>query len=738
MAQETKTKTKKTTTRKAAAKTKTTAKKPKATKKTTRKTTRKAKKKSGKKKDLIIVESPAKARTIEKLSGGKFNVKASMGHVRDLPKSRLGVNVEENYEPHYISIRGKKDIINDLKSGVKNATQVLLASDPDREGEAIAWHLAHMLKVNEPKRIELHEITKTGFENALNNTRNIDLDLVNAQQARRILDRLVGYKLSPLLWRKISYGLSAGRVQSVAVKLICERQKEIDNFEPEEYWSMDVLLSKLGQKKKDAFEASMAKIDGKKPEIPDKEASDKILSEIKNKDFVVSAIKKKNHRKNPYPPFKTSTLQQEAHKRLGFTAKRTMSLAQQLYEGMEMGSEGIAGLITYMRTDSARISKIAQEEAKGFIENNYGDKYYGKGRVYKSSASAQEAHEAIRPTSISRTPQMMKKYLNASQFKLYKLIWERFMASQMASAQLETTTIDINVEKYLFRASDTKVTFEGFMKIYESSEKKEKGKKQYILPQLQENEKLKVYDFLPKQHFTQPPPPFTEATLIKTMEEKGIGRPSTYAPIVDRIQKRKYVELKEKKFRPTELGFTVTDMLQEHFPTILDVNFTAGMEEKLDKIEEGEQDWVEVVDKFYKPFEENLVEAEKKIPKQEIKPEPTDEICDKCEKPMVIKRGRYGKFIACSGYPECKNTKPLLIEIGVPCPRENCDGQLIERKSRKGKFYGCSKYPECNFASWDKPINEKCPKCGSIMVLRFSKSGKSYKTCSDADCSKKS
>lgn len=692
--------------------------------------------KAKKSRSLIIVESPAKARSLEKFSHGHYIVKASMGHVRDLPKSRIGVDTDNDYVPKYVTIRGKKNILDDLRKSAKNAPKIFLASDPDREGEAIAWHLAKILKVEDPIRIEMHEITKDAFKNALENTRSINMDLVNAQQARRILDRLVGYNLSPLLWRKITGGLSAGRVQSVTVKLICDRQREIDAFEPEEYWTIAVLTSKLNHLKKDAFEANLLKKNNKKIDISDKENSDKILAQLKMEKFIVKSVTVKDQKKNPYPPFKTSTLQQDAHRKLGFRAKKTMRLAQQLYEGIEMGSAGPTGLITYMRTDSVRLSPGSMAEADDFIRETFGEEYRSKGRVFsgKSKGKVQDAHEAVRPTSAFRTPDNMKQYLKRDQLRLYTLIWERFIASQMAACIMENISVDIMAGEYLFRATDSNVKFPGFTKIYGNNGKRDKNP----IPSLEENEELKVHEYLPKQHFTQPPPAYTEASLIKTLEEKGIGRPSTYAPIVDTIQARGYVILEEKKFKPTDLGYKVTDMLAEFFPDILNVDFTAGMETKLDKVEEGNENWVEIIDKFYKPFAQTLSDADEKIPKVNMEPEPAGFNCDKCDSPMIIKRGRFGKFIACSAYPECKNTKPFLEEIGVPCPLDGCDGQVIQKRSRKGKtFYGCSNFPKCTFASWHKPLNEKCSRCGKLLVLRFSKQGRAFKTCMDQSCQKK-
>ncbi len=703
---------------------------------TTKKSKATSDNKAKKSRSLIIVESPAKARSLEKFSHGHYIVKASMGHVRDLPKSNIGVDTDNDYVPKYVTIRGKKNILDDLRKSAKNAPKIFLASDPDREGEAIAWHLAKILKVEHPLRIEMHEITKDAFKNAIENTRSINMDLVNAQQARRILDRLVGYNLSPLLWRKITGGLSAGRVQSVTVKLICDRQREIDAFEPEEYWTIAILASKLNDLKKDAFEANLLKKNNKKIDISDKESSDKILAQLKLEKFIVQSVSVKEQKKNPYPPFKTSTLQQDAHRKLGYKARKTMKLAQQLYEGIDIGSAGPTGLITYMRTDSVRLSPGSLAEADDFIRETFGEEYRSKGRVFsgKSKGKVQDAHEAVRPTSAFRTPEIMKQYLKRDQLRLYTLIWERFIASQMAACIMENVSVDILAGEYLFRATDSKVKFPGFTKIYGNNGKREKNP----IPSLEANEELKVHEFLPKQHFTQPPPAYTEASLIKTLEEKGIGRPSTYAPIVDTIQARGYVILEEKKFKPTDLGYKVTDMLAEFFPDILNVDFTAGMETKLDKVEEGNENWVEIIDKFYKPFALTLSDADEKIPKVNMEPEPAGFNCEKCDSPMIIKRGRFGKFIACSAYPECKNTKPFLEEIGVPCPLDGCEGQVIQKRSRKGKtFYGCSNFPKCTFASWYKPLNEKCSRCGKPLVLRFSKQGRAFKTCMDQSCQKK-
>ncbi|MCE1247334.1 MAG: type I DNA topoisomerase [Firmicutes bacterium] len=733
-------KTAKTTKKVTAAKTtKTTAKKS---------TTSKTVKNAASGKGLIIVESPAKARTLEKYSKGKYRVMASMGHVRDLPKSKLGIDVEKAYTPSYITIRGKKETIEALRKAAQASSKIFLASDPDREGEAIAWHLAQLLKVENPMRIELHEITQNAFEDAVSNPRVINDNLVNAQQARRVLDRLVGYNLSPLLWRKITGGLSAGRVQSVALKLICDRQRDIDAFVPEEYWTLGVLASKLQHSEKDAFEANLLKKKSKKVEISDKKGADEIISELKKSKFIVKSVQKKDKKQNPYPPFRTSTLQQEAHRKLGFKAQKTMAIAQELYEGVDIGAEGRVGLITYMRTDSARVSEGARAEADRFITENYGKEYSGGGRQFAVKGRTQDAHEAIRPTSLYRTPDHLRQYLKRDTYRLYELIWNKFLASQMAPCVLEITTVDIEAGEYLFRANDSRVKFPGFTKVYgtvvdveaennnSDEEEKSGAKNKRRLPDLVEGEEVKVHKYLPLQHFTQPPPAFTEATLIKMLEEKGIGRPSTYAPIVDTIQKRGYVAILEKKLRPTDLGYKVNDLLAEFFPDILNVDFTAGMENKLDMVEEGKEDWVQVIDKFFVPFNVTLKDADQKIPKVEMEPEMTDQVCEKCGKPMVIKRGRFGKFMACSGFPDCKNAKPIVVDTGVPCPEDGCGGTLIEKGSRKGKFYGCSNYPNCKFATWYKPLNEKCSVCGKMVTLKFTKQGRPYKACIDNKCAK--
>ncbi len=653
---------------------------------------------------LIIVESPAKAKTISRFLGKKFVVKASMGHVRDLPKSQFGVDVDKNFEPKYITIRGKGEIIKELKTAVKKADHVFIASDPDREGEAIAWHLQELLELDkdEPCRIEFNEITKGAVQTAVKHPRPIDQNRVNAQQARRILDRLVGYNLSPLLWRKVKKGLSAGRVQSVAVRLICDREEEIKTFQPEEYWSLTATLQKKSEPK---FEAKLYKLFDKKADISDGEQMQKVLEALKGASFCVWAVTRKEKCRRPPQPFITSTLQQEAYRKLNFTARKTMSVAQQLYEGLELGKEGSTGLITYIRTDSTRLSQTAKEEAKKYIEEKYGKEYVGGDLTLPANRTrVQDAHEAIRPTSVQREPEKIKQYLTADQYKLYKLIWSRFIASQMAPAVFDTTTVDIKTSDFLFRASGSVMKFPGFMKVYiESVDEAEKDKEEdSALPPLEVGDQLEVISLEPKQHFTQPPPRYTEATLVKALEEKGIGRPSTYAPIIETILKRGYVVRENKQLKPTELGMVVVELLKRHFKEIIDVEFTASMEEKLDRIEDGELDWISVLDNFYRPFMHTMKKADEEIGKVEVKDEESEEVCELCGRKMVVKTGRYGKFLACPGFPQCRQTKPLLESIGIKCPK--CGEELVTRYTKKGKkFYGCSRYPDCDYLTWDKP-----------------------------------
>ncbi|RDI47470.1 type I DNA topoisomerase [Falsibacillus pallidus] len=671
---------------------------------------------------LVIVESPAKAKTIERYLGKKYKVKASMGHVRDLPKSQMGVSSENNFEPKYITIRGKGPVLKELKTAAKKAKKIFLAADPDREGEAIAWHLAHSLDidVHSDCRVVFNEITKDAIKESFKYPRPINMDLVDAQQARRVLDRLVGYNISPLLWKKVKKGLSAGRVQSVAVRLIIDREKEIKDFIPEEYWSVEALF----EKGKDEFSGHFFGINGKKMELKSEEEVKKVLDAIKGKNFEITNVTKKERKRNPAPPFTTSSLQQEAARKLNFRAKKTMMLAQQLYEGIELGKEGTVGLITYMRTDSTRISEVAQKEAFEYIEGQYGKEYNRtEPRAEKKSAKSQDAHEAIRPTSTLRDPASMKSFLSRDQLRLYRLIWERFVASQMASAVMDTMSVDVSNGDIVFRSNGSKVKFAGFMKVYIEGTDDGLEEKENLLPDLSVGDKVKSNEIDPKQHFTQPPPRYTEARLVKTLEELGIGRPSTYAPTLDTIQKRGYVALDNKRFIPTELGEIVLQLILEFFPEILDVEFTAKMETSLDDIEEGKIKWVKVIDEFYMGFEKNLEKAEKEMEEVEIKPEYAGEDCEHCGNPMVFKMGRYGKFMACSNFPDCRNTKPIVKEIGVSCPK--CKkGNIIERKSKKRRiFYGCDQFPECDFLSWDKPLERTCPKCDEMLVEKKLKKG---------------
>lgn len=684
-------------------------------------------------KTLVIVESPAKAKTIGKFLGRKYTVKASIGHIRDLPKSQFGVDVENDFEVKYITIRGKGEILKELRDAAKKSDNILLAPDPDREGEAIAWHLLHSLKLEESDkcRIQFNEITKDAIKEAVKKPRQIDMDRVDSQQARRVLDRLVGYNLSPLLWRKIKKGLSAGRVQSVAVRLICEREEEIKDFVPEEYWS---LLVHLKNEKNSSINAKLSKKSGKKIPINNEEEIKNILKELENAKFIVRDIKKRMKNRRPTPPFTTSSLQQEAYRKLNFTAKKTMRIAQELYEGIELGKEGAVGLVTYIRTDSVRIAESAQKEAAEYVTEKFGDKYVPNvPNNYKNKGKIQNAHEAIRPTSVRKNPDEIKSHLSRDQYKLYNLVWKRFIASQMSDAEIEQTTAIIDAAEYEFRASGSVVKFKGFMELYVESED-EQGEKEKLLASMNKDQELKVKEFEPKQHFTQPVPRYTEATLVKTLEEKGIGRPSTYAPIISTILSRGYVVKEEKQFYPTELGTVVVSLLKEYFSDIINTEFTANLEENLDKIEEGNLFWKDVLREFYAPFNKDLQSAELAISKIEVTEEVSDEVCEKCGRNFVVKFGRYGKFLACPGFPECRNTKPLLEEIGLTCPI--CKkGQVVIRRSKKGrKFFGCSNYPECEFISWDKPTDEKCPHCGSVIVERENRQG-IRRLCSNKECS---
>ena len=650
---------------------------------------------------LIIVESPAKANTIKKFLGGSTKVVASMGHVRDLPKSKLGVDIEHGFEPEYINIRGKGDLIKSLKKDAKNSKKIYLATDPDREGEAIAWHLATILNDEKDKivRVTFNEITKGAVKKAIKEPRSIDINLVDAQQARRVLDRIVGYKISPLLWKKVRRGLSAGRVQSVAVKLIVDREEEIEKFIPEEYWNIFVDLEEENSKKQ--FEAKFYGKDGKKQEIHNKEEADEILKNIDKAKYIVKEVKRGEKKRNAAPPFTTSTMQQEASRKLGFTLKKTMSIAQMLYEGIKIDTRGTVGLITYMRTDSTRISEEARKAAKEHIVSTYGEEYY-ENRYYKTSKDSQDAHEAIRPTYAELEPDSIKDSLTKDQYKLYKLIYNRFMASQMASAIYNTMAVTIDANSYTFKANGQSLKFKGFMTLYvegEESKEEEKG----MLPDLQENQEVKKIKINPKQSFTEPPPRYTEASLVKALEEKGIGRPSTYSPTITTILERHYIEKEQRQLVPTELGKVVNKLLTENFSDIINVEFTAKIENEFDEIAEGKEPWKKMIREFYGPFEKELEKVEKDLEHVEIEDEVSDVRCEKCGRLMVYKYGRYGKFLACPGYPECKNTKPIIDYIDVPCPK--CGGKVIERKSKRGRrFYICENNPKsCDYISWNKP-----------------------------------
>ena len=679
---------------------------------------------------LVIVESPAKAKTIGKYLGKNYIVEASMGHVRDLPKSKLGVDIENHYIPKYITIRGKGELISKLRKAAKKADKVYLATDPDREGEAISWHLANILKISEDEqcRIVFNEVTKTAVKASIKQARKINLDLVDAQQARRVLDRLVGYEISPILWRNVKWGLSAGRVQSAALKLICDREKEINEFIPKEYWLIDTVL----KKEKSKFPVRLSTYKNEKIEINNEESANKIVAELENGNFLVKSIKKGKKNRNPLAPFTTSTLQQDANKKLNFMTKRTMSIAQVLYEGVEVKGYGTVGLITYMRTDSVRISEDAQNSAREFIENNYGKEYLPtEKRVYKSKKNIQDAHEAIRPTYVEITPEIAKENLTSEQYKLYSLIWKRFIASQMASCLLNTNSIDIVNGDYKFKASGSTIEFDGFMKIYEYSN--EEDDKSVILPSLEENEELKKQSMGASQHFTQPAPRYTEASFVKLLEEKEIGRPSTYVPTISTLLSRNYIVREKKNLIPTELGEIVNNIMSDYFEQIVDVDFTAEMEKKLDDVEEGKEDWTEIVAEFFDPLKISIEKAEKEISKVVIEDKVSDVPCEKCGRMMVIKKGRFGEFLACPGYPECKNAKPIVEKLDVPCPK--CGNTIVAKKSKKGKkFFGCSGYPECDFVSWYEPVKEKCPECDSYMVLKYSKSKGKYIKCSNTEC----
>lgn len=680
---------------------------------------------------LLIVESPAKAGTIQKYLGKNYKVVASMGHVIDLPKSTLGVDIDNNFEPKYITIRGKGELLSSLKKEAKKADTVLLATDPDREGEAISWHLAHALNIDpESKcRVTFNEITKTAVKEAIKEPRKIDMSLVDAQQARRVLDRIVGYQISPILWEKVKRGLSAGRVQSVATRLICDREEEILNFVPEEYWTIEADMKCASSKK--SFTAKYYGENGVETKLSSKDEADKILEELNDSEFVVESIKESTKKRNPQPPFTTSTLQQDASRKFSYQASRTMQIAQTLYEGVKLGGKlGTIGLITYMRTDSLRIADDALNEAEEFLVAEYGSDNV-KRRQYKSKKSAQDAHEAIRPTSIRIKPSDIKDKLTSEQYKLYKLIWERFAASQMQSALYKLTSADIDASGHTLRANGSEVMFKGYMEVYvESTDDKEEKSK--ALPKLAENEKLKLNDVDSKQHFTQPPARFTDATLIRELEENGIGRPSTYAPTISTIVSRGYVQRAKKQLVPTELGIVTTDIMKQNFKDIVDVDFTAKMENDLDTVEEGKLDWIKVLSDFYPDFKENLELAHKNVEKIKIKDKESDVPCDKCGRMMVYKISKFGRFLACPGYPECQNTMPIRMGTGVKCPK--CGGEILIKQSRKGKtYFGCEHWPKCDFMAWDTPVkDEVCPECGSLLMKKPGRGAKIY--CYNPEC----
>lgn len=715
-----------------------------ATKKVTaKKTTSKKKTTASKKKTkggtLVLVESPTKAKTIERYLGKGVTVRASMGHLRDLPKSQFGIDVENNFEPKYINIRGKGDLIKALKKEAAKADTVYLASDPDREGEAIAWHLAHIFDIDAttPCRIEFHEITKPAIQAAIKEPRPINIDRVDAQQARRMLDRIVGYKLSPLLWRKVRKGLSAGRVQSVTMKLICDREKAIQAFVSEEYWTVDL---KMKKGKSNQFTAELTHINGKKLALGDEAATMAAVADIEaksqgadaNRGWVVTEVKKRQRSRKPSAPFTTSSLQQDAARKLGFTSRKTMMIAQQLYEGIDLGRRGASGLITYMRTDSTRVAEMAQADAKAYITERFGANYYpAKANVYAAGKKAQDAHEAIRPTNVTYLPEEVEKYLNKDQFKLYQLIWQRFVASQMVPAVYDTLSVKMKNDIYQAAASGSQMKFAGFQAVYIPADNKDE--KDVTLPELVEGNALKLMKLLPKQHFTEPPARYNDASLVKLLEEKGIGRPSTYAPIIETIIARGYVVRKAKTFQPTELGFVVVDLLEQYFKEIVDEKFTATMETELDNVAGGKLDKDKLLADFYKPFSEDLAKAEEAIGHVDLPVEVSDVPCELCGRMMVVKQGRFGKFLACPGFPECRNTKPLLKDTGVQCPK--CGGNIVERKSRRGRqFYGCKNYPECDFVTWDAPQVEKCPKCGSLQLKHFFRNGRALLYCMNDAC----
>jgi len=685
---------------------------------------------------LVIVESPAKAKTIRKFLGKQYTVKASNGHVRDLPKSKLGIDIENHFEPKYITIKGKGDVIKELKDAAKKSSKIFLATDPDREGEAISWHLANLLNIEPQKscRVTFNEITKNAIKKAITNPRSVDMNLVYAQQARRELDRLVGYKLSPLLWKKLKSGLSAGRVQSVAVRIICDREEEIQNFKAEEYWSISAKLAKYEVPNK-VFEAKFVGTLERKIELKNKEQVDKIISAVDGRNFIVHKIKKAEKKRASLPPFTTSTLQQEASRKLGFTIKKTMLIAQQLYEGVDIKNSPI-GLLTYIRTDSVRISEEAQQSARDLISELYGKEYVpDTPRVFKNKSSSQDAHEAIRPTYVSMKPSDVESYLSRDQYKLYKLVWDRFVASQMQNAIYDTITVDVLSEGYLFRAYGSQIKFAGYMVLYKESKDDTTSKEENInndIPALAEGEKLKLKAITPRQHFTQPPPRYSEASLVKALEEKGIGRPSTYAPIIATILARGYVEKEQKLFLPTELGKVVTDMMKKHFEDIVNIEFTANMEEQLDRVEDGNENWVDIMEDFYSKFSNTLAKAEGSMERIQIQDQVTDIVCDKCGRNMVIKMGKFGKFLACPAFPECRNTKPIVQEAGVNCPI--CGGKVLIKKSKKRRTYlGCENNPTCEFMQWGTPEKGNCPICGNFLI-KVTNRGNANIKCSNKEC----
>lgn len=686
-----------------------------------------AKKKQTKKKNLVIVESPSKAKTIGKFLGSNYKVVASVGHVRDLPKSTMGIDIENDFEPRYINIRGKGDIIKALKKEAKAAGKIYLATDPDREGEAISWHLAYLLGIDpqEPCRIVFNEITKTAVKNAVKNPRKIDMGLVDAQQARRVLDRVVGYSISPLLWRKVRRGLSAGRVQSAALKIICDRENEINDFEAVEYWN--IFADLISEK---SFESKLVLYKGKKVEIGtigNKAESDSIIDEVKKGSFIISKVEEKTRSRKPQAPYTTSSLQQDAANRINFNTRKTMQIAQQLYEGVEVKGHGTVGLVSYIRTDSTRISEEARAAAREYINERFGAGYYGGAIYANKNKDAQDAHEAIRPSNVAFDPESIKDSLTTDQYKLYNLIWSRFVASQMTNAQYFGVTADIENGQCIFRATGSKLIFDGFLKIYSMSETDEDK----LLPDLKEGQELKAEAIRGEQSFTQPPARFTEASLVKTLEELNIGRPSTYAPIVATLTDRRYIKKEGKSLKPTDLGFTVINLLSEYFKEIVDVGFTAEMEDKLDEVGVSISDWKQILRDFYVDFEKELREADENIEKIDEE-EITDIKCELCGRFMVKKHGRYGEFLACSGYPECKNTKPVVKEIGVDCPE--CGKPIVERRSRRGRiFYGCSGYPECSNSYWNKPVNKKCPECGALLTEKKTKTFEGL-VCSNSEC----